>query len=105
METFDLTTQEGKNKAKELLQQYMYFINPIGMVACKIVKMVLDSDSVKKQGEAVEDLIRAGKSHGVDEMDIVVDSMKGIKMDIPDDVKISTELGSHEKIKIHVKYK
>ena len=67
--------------------------------------MMLDSDSVKKQAEAVENLIRAGKSHGVDEMNIVVDNMKGFKMDIPDDVNLSTVLGSNEKMTIHVKYK
>ena len=104
MEVFDLTTHDGMNRAKEFLQLCVPPLSPIGM-AYKIVKMVLDSDSVKKQTEAAESLIRAGKSHGVDEMDIIVDNTKGISIDIPDDVKISTVLGSHEKMKIHVKYK
>lgn len=103
METFDLTTKRGIGRAKEFLQLFG-LTNPIFM-AFEIAKMVLDSDSVKKQAETAENLIRAGKSHGVDEMDIVVDNMKGLKMDIPDDVNLSTELGSHEKMTIHVKYK
>lgn len=101
METFDLTTQEGKKSAKA----FLLLMSPTTYIAYKIIKMVLDPDSGKKQAEAAESLIRAGKDNGVDEMEIVVDNTKGFKLDVPDDVKISTVLGSHEKMKIHVKYK
>ncbi len=58
METFDLTTKDGMEIAKKYFE-----LTPVGMLF-KIGKMIFDSDSVKKQGKTVEDLIKAGKEGG-----------------------------------------
>ena len=71
METFDLTTKDGMEIAKKYFE-----LTPVGMLF-KIGKMIFDSDSVKKQGKTVEDLIKAGKEKGVDEMEIILDNKKG----------------------------
>ena len=101
METFDLTTKAGMEIAKKYFE-----LTPVGMLF-KIGKMILDSDSVKKQGKTVEDLIKAGKERGVDEMEIILDNKKGFHFNAPieEGIKIETALGSDEKIKIRVKYK
>ena len=101
METFDLTTKAGMEIAKKYFE-----LTPVGMLF-KIGKMIFDSDSVKKQGKTVEDLIKVGKEKGVDEMEIILDNKKGFHFNAPieEDITIETTLGADEKIKIRVKYK
>ena len=101
MERFDLTTKDGMEMAKKYFE-----LTPVGMLF-KIGKMIFDSDSVKKQGKTVEDLIKVGKEKGVDEMEIILDNKKGFHFNAPieEDTTIETTLGSDEKIKIRVKYK
>lgn len=101
METFDLTTKDGMEIAKKYFE-----LTPVGMLF-KIGKMIFDSDSVKKQGKTVEDLIKDGKERGVDEMEIILDNKKGFHFNAPieEGITIETALGSDEKIKIRVKYK
>lgn len=105
MEIFDLTTKDGMEIAKKYVLNY-FELTPVGMLY-KIGKMIFDSDSVKKQGKTVEDLIKAGKEKGVDEMEIILDNKKGFHFDTPIDegIKIDTVLGSDEKVRIRVKYK
>ena len=105
METFDLTTKDGMDIAKKYVLSY-FELTPVGMLF-KIGKMIFDSDSVKKQGKTVEDLIKAGKERGVDEMEIILDNKKGFHFNAPieEGITIETALGSDEKIKIRVKYK
>lgn len=105
MEIFDLTTKDGMEIAKKYVLNY-FELTPVGMLY-KIGKMIFDSDSVKKQGKTVEDLIKAGKEKGVDEMEIILDNKKGFHFDAPIDegIKIDTVLGSDEKVRIRVKYK
>lgn len=105
METFDLTTNEGMKMAKKYVLSY-FEITPVGILY-KFGKMIFDSDSVKKQGKAAEDLIKVGKEKGVDEMEIILDNKKGFHFNAPieKDTTIETTLGSDEKIKIRVKYK
>lgn len=105
MEIFDLTTKDGMEIAKKYVLNY-FELTPVGMLY-KIGKMIFDSDSVKKQGKMVEDLIKAGKEKGVDEMEIILDNKKGFHFDAPIDegIKIDTVLGSDEKVRIRVKYK
>lgn len=105
MEIFDLTTKDGMEIAKKYVLNY-FELTPVGMLY-KIGKMIFDSDSVKKQGKTVEDLIKVGKENGVDEMEIILDNKKGFHFDAPIDegIKIDTVLGSDEKVRIRVKYK
>lgn len=105
MEIFDLTTKDGMEIAKKYVLNY-FELTPVGMLY-KIGKMIFDSDSVKKQGKTVEDLIKVGKEKGVDEMTIILDNKKGFHFDAPIDegIKIDTVLGSDEKVRIRVKYK
>ena len=105
MEIFDLTTKDGMEIAKKYVLNY-FELTPVGMLY-KIGKMIFDSDSVKKQGKTVEDLIKAGKEKGGDEMEIILDNKKGFHFDAPIDegIKIDTVLGSDEKVRIRVKYK
>ena len=105
METFDLTTKDGMEIAKKYVLSY-FELTPVGMLF-KIGKMIFDSDSVKKQGKTVEDLIKVGKEKGVDEMEITLDNKNGFHFDAPIDegIKIDTVLGSDEKVRIRVKYK
>ena len=105
MEIFDLTTKDGMEIAKKYVLNY-FELTPVGMLY-KIGKMIFDSDSVKKQGKTVEDLIKVGKEKGVDEMEITLDNKNGFHFDAPIDegIKIDTVLGSDEKVRIRVKYK
>ena len=105
MEIFDLTTKDGMEIAKKYVLNY-FELTPVGMLY-KIGKMIFDSDSVKKQGKTVEDLIKVGKEKGVYEMEIILDNKKGFHFDAPIDegIKIDTVLGSDEKVRIRVKYK
>lgn len=105
MEIFDLTTKDGMEIAKKYVLNY-FELTPVGMLY-KIGKMIFDSDSVKKQGKTVEDLIKVGKEKGVDEMEIILDNKKGFHFDAPIDegIKIDTVLWSDEKVRIRVKYK
>lgn len=105
MEIFDLTTKDGMEIAKKYVLNY-FELTPVGMLY-KIGKMIFDSDSVKKQGKTVENLIKVGKEKGVDEMEIILDNKKGFHFDAPIDegIKIDTVLGSDEKVRIRVKYK
>lgn len=105
MEIFDLTTKDGMEIAKKYVLNY-FELTPVGMLY-KIGKMIFDSDSVKKEGKTVEDLIKVGKEKGVDEMEIILDNKKGFHFDAPIDegIKIDTVLGSDEKVRIRVKYK
>lgn len=66
---------------------------------------ILDSDRLKKQTEAAEKIIISGKNNGAAEIDILMDNMDGVNVNIPNDVNVSVEMGVHEKMKIHVKYK
>ena len=89
----------------EIAKKY-FELTPVGMLF-RFGKMIFDSDSVKKQGKTVEDLIKVGKEKGVDEMEIILDNKKGFHFDAPIDegIKIDTVLGSDEKVRIRVKYK
>ena len=46
----------------EIAKKY-FELTPVGMLF-RFGKMIFDSDSVKKQGKTVEDLIKAGKERG-----------------------------------------
>lgn len=82
METFDLTTKDGMEIAKKYFE-----LTPVGMLF-KIGKMIFDSDSVKKQGKTVEDLIKAGKERGVDEMEIILDKIRRDSILMPQLMKV-----------------
>ena len=103
MRTFDLTTQVGRNIAKDYVSSYLRY--GIYGILYKIAKDIFDSDSVKKQSEAIEKLIVAGRKEGVDEMEIKIENSKGLKLKISEDIKVDTILGSDEKIKLRIKYK
>ena len=105
MEIFDLTTKDGMEIAKKYVLSY-FELTPVGMLY-KLGKIIFDSDRVKTQGKAAEDLIKVGKEKGVDEMEIILDNKKGFHFDAPIDegIKIDTVLGSDEKVRIRVKYK
>lgn len=82
METFDLTTKDGMEIAKKYFE-----LTPVGMLF-KIGKMIFDSDSVKKQGKTVEDLIKAGKERGGDEMEIILDKIRRDSILMPQLMKV-----------------
>ena len=103
MRTFNLTTQNGKDDAKKYLESCFRYTIP--GILYKIAKDIFDSDSSKKQSEAIEKLIVAGRKEGVDEMEITIDNTKGFKIQTPEDIKVETILGSDEKIKLRIKYK
>lgn len=82
METFDLTTKDGMEIAKKYFE-----LTPVGMLF-RYRKMIFDSDSVKKQGKTVEDLIKAGKERGVDEMEIILDKIRRDSILMPQLMKV-----------------
>lgn len=77
----------------------------------KVGKSLIDSffnntESISKQQEAAEALIKRGKEEGVDEMEITLDNHKGFKLNVPiEGVKIDTLIGSNDKMTLKVKYK
>ena len=73
-------------------------------MAYKLVKDFLNTDT-SKQAKTVEDLIRAGKTHNVGEMEIKLKNFVGGKINTSDDIKIDMQLGMGEETTIKVKYK
>ena len=77
----------------------------------KVGKSLIDSffnntESISKQQEAAEALIKRGKEEGIDEMEITLDNHKGFKLNVPiEGVKIDTLIGSNDKMTLKVKYK
>ena len=98
--SWDLTNKRGMLQALNQL----YKGSPWPVMAYKLVKDFLNTDT-SKQAKTLEDLIRAGKLHDVDEMDIKMKNFVGGKINTPDDIKIDMQLGKGEETIIIVKYK
>lgn len=103
MEKFDLTTKEGKEKAKKFAMAQLAIFPP---VLYFVFERIFNSDSIEKQAEAVEKIIEAGKKNGTDELEIKMKNTKGFKLNVPlEVVKIDTGIGSDEEMTLRVKYK
>lgn len=110
MEKFDLTSKEGLRKvAKFYRRNGLGYCFPQLFLAKKLldlVDLVMGSEASMQQAQAAEKLIQKGKEEGVDEMEIIINNNKGFHFECPiEDVNISTNLGSDEKMHIKVKYK
>jgi hypothetical protein len=72
-----------------------------------VYKKILDifNTDTSKQAKAAEELIKAGKENGVDEMEIKLKQFAGGKLNIPEDVNIDVQIGKSEETVIKVKYK
>ena len=77
----------------------------------KVGKSLIDSffnntESISKQQEAAEALIKRGKEEGVDEIEITLENTNGFKFNAPiEGVNIDACLGSNDKMTLKVKYK
>lgn len=101
---FDLTTVEGMQIAKGFISKVI-FNTPLYRLL-DMGKRLIGSEATKEQGEVVRKLIKEGKEKGVDEMEIVVDNIKGINLGIPiEGTDIKLMAGNNENSKIKVKYK
>ncbi len=72
-----------------------------------VFKKILDifNTDTSKQAKAAEELIKAGKENGVDEMEIKLKQFAGGKLNIPEDFNIDVQIGKSEETVIKVKYK
>lgn len=98
---FDLTTEEGK---KEVLK---FFFRPIPYLLTELYERMASShqEGLKIQKRMAEDIIRCGRENGVDEMEIKINNRKGLKLNIPEDVKLETMIGTDDSMTLKVKYK
>ena len=116
MASFDLTTQNGFNTAKDFLSSNKSGI--LGFIqnpATALIKMALEKgydlltqkDKIEAQKDMVSTLIKQGKENGVDNMEITVDNTVGLSFNGSqiDGCPIKATLGSNDKMTIKVQYK
>ena len=116
MASFDLTTQNGFNTAKDfLLSNKSGILDFIQNPATALIKMALEKgydlltqkDKIEAQKDMVSTLIKQGKENGVDNMEITVDNTVGLSFNGSqiDGCPIKATLGSNDKMTIKVQYK
>ena len=116
MASFNLTTQNGFNTAKDfLLSNKSGILDFIQNPATALIKMALEKgydlltqkDKIEAQKDMVSTLIKQGKENGVDNMEITVDNTVGLSFDGSqiDGCPIKATLGSNDKMTIKVQYK
>ena len=116
MASFDLTTQNGFNTAKDFLSSNKSgILDFIQNPATALIKMALEKgydlltqkDKIEAQEDMVSTLIKQGKENGVDNMEITVDNTVGLSFDGSqiDGCPIKATLGSNDKMMIKVQYK
>ena len=116
MASFDLTTQNGFNTAKDFLSSNKSgILDFIQNPATALIKMALEKgydlltqkDKIEAQKDMVSTLIKQGKENGVDNMEIIVDNKVGLSLDgqVIDGCPIKATLGSNDKMTIKVQYK
>ena len=116
MASFNLTTQNGFNTAKDfLLSNKSGILDFIQNPATALIKMALEKgydlltqkDKIEAQKDMVSTLIKQGKENGVDNMEITVDNTVGLSFNGSqiDGCPIKATLGSNDKMTIKVQYK
>ena len=116
MASFDLTTQNGFNTAKDFLSSNKSgILDFIQNPATALIKMALEKgydsltqkDKIEAQKDMVSTLIKQGKENGVDNMEITVDNTVGLSFNGSqiDGCPIKATLGSNDKMTIKVQYK
>ena len=116
MASFDLTTQNGFNTAKDFLSSNKSgILDFIQNPATALIKMALEkgydlltqNDKIEAQKDMVSTLIKQGKENGVDNMEIIVDNTVGLSFNGSqiDGCPIKATLGSNDKMTIKVQYK
>ena len=122
MASFNLTTQNGFNTAKDFLLSnksgILGFVSNAFFVAnpaTALIKMALEKgydlltqkDKIEAQKDMVSTLIKQGKENGVDNMEIIVDNTVGLSFNGSqiDGCPIKATLGSNDKMTIKVQYK
>ena len=116
MASFNLTTQNGFNTAKDfLLSNKSGILDFIQNPATALIKMALEKgydlltqkDKIEAQKDMVSTLIKQGKENGVDNMEIIVDNTVGLSFNGSqiDGCPIKATLGSNDKMTIKVQYK
>lgn len=116
MASFDLTTQNGFNTAKDFLSSNKSgILDFIQNPATALIKMALEKgydlltqkDKIEAQKDMVSTLIKQGKENGVDNMEITVDNTAGLSFNGSqiDGCPIKATLGSNDKMTIKVQYK
>lgn len=74
----------------------------------EIIKRFIDSgqNTTASQAKAAEDIIKAGRQNGVDEMEIKLNNANGLKFKAPfEGCDIETVLGNDNTMTLKVKYK
>ena len=116
MASFNLTTQNGFNTAKDfLLSNKSGILGFIQNPATALIKMALEKgydlltqkDKIEAQKDMVSTLIKQGKENGVDNMEIIVDNTVGLSFNGSqiDGCPIKATFGSNDKMMIKVQYK
>ena len=116
MASFNLTTQNGFNTAKDfLLSNKSGILDFIQNPATALIKIALEKgydlltqkDKIEAQKDMVSTLIKQGKENGVDNMEITVDNTVGLSFNGSqiDGCPIKATLGSNDKMTIKVQYK
>ena len=116
MASFDLTTQNGFNTAKDFLSSNKSgILDFIQNPATALIKMALEKgydlltqkDKIEAQKDMVSTLIKQGKENGVDNMEIIVDNTVGLSFNGSqiDGCPIKATFGSNDKMTIKVQYK
>lgn len=99
MKRYDLTTKDGfKNAASIIAEPPIFWLFRI------IFERAVPSH--EEQRKTAEELIKAGKENGVDEMEITISKGVEGKINVPmDDVKIDVGASIGDKVTVKVKYK
>ena len=116
MASFNLTTQNGFNTAKDFLSSNKSgILDFIQNPATALIKIALEKgydlltqkDKIEAQKDMVSTLIKQGKENGVDNMEITVDNTVGLSFNGSqiDGCPIKATFGSNDKMTIKVQYK
>lgn len=105
MTKYDLTTKEGKEVALKFIDNLAIF-NPVLFLGKKAFDAIFDDKDIKKQEEVAKALIIEGRKSGVEEMEIKLNSNKGLDLRVPiENADVKAKVGSDNSVIIKVKYK
>lgn len=104
MNKFDLTTNQGLDKALKFVGDNLIMFNPLVALGKSLIERIFHSP--EEEGKMVASLIEKGKKAGVAEMEITVNKKNGLHFNVPiEDVDIKFMVGGDGEAKIKVKYK
>jgi hypothetical protein len=107
-ETFDLTTEAGRERALEFFDRWGWAIWPLGWTLRTFFLSTTQGElaTLEAQKKAAIDLIKAGKNQDIDAMKITLDQIVGLDLGTEvEGVPIKAKIGKSGHMTVEAKYK